>query len=493
MALPDLPIVYPLFAHYDCTHNQLTAIHNRVCGEVPEPHPQAIARLHSFARRLGRTLGRTKPLTPTEFVNRYSGGKRMRYQDAADQLARYGITAKDADVKMFIKCEKIKFSEAKNNPDPRAIQFRNPVFAVAFGCHLKPIEERIYALRGNRRNGLPPYRLIGKGLNQGQRAELLKTKLTRFVRPVVMSLDMSRFDQHVSEGLLRAEHLVYVQVDNSPAFSRLCDMQIVNRVTTSKGLRYRTRGKRMSGDMNTALGNCIIAVMMIALYFQDKDMVWDVLDDGDDMLLVVEEEYLPLMESELPAHFLSLGMVVKIEGLATTLPGVEWCQSKPVELSTGWKFIRQPSKVMSGALAGPKWMSMKTHDSRRKLCYTIGLCELILNHGVPVLQEYALALMRNAGTVAQVRLEQAEQLAYRVRAEIGKSRLTKIPKWSAAPITQSARATFAEAFGIDEHTQLLYEDVLRAWRFTLEDPVEHPTPIDVQRWEWVGQQVECRG
>lgn len=484
MAVPNLPCVFDVFAHHDCTHNQLVSIHNRVCGLTPQPKAESINRLRDYTRRLGASLRRVGPWALDRVVEHYTGSKRVRYQRAAEKYRSLGLTQRQAEVSMFIKCEKIKFSEAKPNPDPRAIQFRDPVYSVVLASYLKPVEEVVYNMRGNRLNGLPRTRVIAKGLNQRQRASLLEEKLASFVDPLVFGLDASRFDQHVSVGHLEAEHALYREVNNDPDFARLLSWQLRNVVRTSKGVKYVTRGKRMSGDMNTALGNCVIMVSMLGLFFEGTGIGWDCLDDGDDILLIIERSSSSGIEALLEAHFLDLGMTLKVESKAEIIEEVEFCQSHPVWVDGHYTFVRNPAKVMSGALVGHKWISMPSLLSRRKLCNTIGMCEAILNRGVPVLQEFAQALIRNAATQKQVRLEHAEQLFYRVRNELGKSKVTKLPVCKPLPISDEARQSFQLAFGVSVDEQLHWEAYLRGWQFSLEGGHDERTPVDVDNWLW---------
>jgi len=496
MAVPDLPIIYKVFAHHDCTHNQYVSISNRVCGEVPVPTKQAMTRLASLMRKVGRSLGPVATWTLERAVDHYHGPKRIRYAEAADKLRAYGLTRNNAAVKMFIKCEKIKFllGDQKKNPDPRAIQYRDPIYAIKLATYLKPIEEKVYQLRGNRLNGLPPSRVIGKGLNQAQRASLLREKWERFDDPVALSLDASRFDQHVSYWHLLCEHGLYAQMCNDPVFLEMLTWQLNNSVTTSRGIRYRTLGKRMSGDMNTALGNCVLMVCMLASFFVDRKIKWDCLDDGDDILLIVERadlgQFLSAGKSPLEEHFADLGMTLKIESHTDIFEKIEWCQSQPVCVDGVWKFIRNPAKVMSGALVGNKWLQMRTEDSRRALANTIGMCEAILNDGVPVLSSFAHAIMRNAKTTRQVKLDQAEQLIYRLRRELGKTWLSKIPVVTAAPVADETRLSFSLAFGIDVDEQMRWEEALDEWEFSFDEPKQMPCPVDVQAWTWEAEDLE---
>lgn len=494
LAVPDLPIVYPMFAHHDCVHNQVVSISNRVCGLTIEPQPRAMERLAAYMRTVGNGLRKTGPWSLERVVEHYHGPKRERYQRAADDYRANGVSKIDSSVTMFIKCEKIKYQSEnrdKYNPDPRAIQYRNPVYAVCLATYLKPIEEVVYQLRGNRLNGLPKTRVIGKGLNQTQRATLLRCKWDSFKDPVALSLDASRFDQHVSRLHLLAEHGLYLRLNSDPEFAMLLSWQLRNKVSTKRGVKYVTSGKRMSGDMNTALGNCVLMVCMLALYFQDRPGVkWDCLDDGDDILVIVERGFVDELRSTISDHFRQLGMNLKVENDTDVFEKIEWCQSRPVNVDGAWTFIRNPAKVLSGALVGPKWLQMASERSRRALANTIGLCEAILNQGVPVLSAFAQAIVRCAATERQVAVQHVDQLAYRVRREIGKSWLPKIPVVAARCVSDETRLSFSEAYDIDIDTQLQWESVLNDWSISFDEPIDLPGPINVPNWTWEADDEE---
>jgi len=218
-----------------------------------------------------------------ELPKHYSGSKADKYERATDDVIRRGgITRRDAGVTMFVKFEKI--DSTKVDPDPRAIQFRDPKYCVEVSKYLKPIEPHLYQFRGDGKQ-FPATRCIGKGLNSVERATLLKEKFDAFVDPVVISIDCSRFDQHCSAELLEIEHLVYKLLCPDPWFAEILSWQLTNRVRSRHGLEYVAHGRRMSGDMNTALGNCVLMVLMVAAAFQ-RD--YDMLDDGDDVLVLVE-------------------------------------------------------------------------------------------------------------------------------------------------------------------------------------------------------------
>ena len=467
-------------------HNQLIAFHNRVCGRVPEADPLQMRGLRKYMARLARSLPQATPWTLDEVVNSYHGPKRNRYSAAAHESRTHGLTKTQANVSAFIKCEKIRYQETKENPDPRAIQFRNPVFAVNLATFIKPIEDVVYRLRGNRLNNCPPTPVFGKSLDSVARAKLLQEKLRAFKEPVVLSLDASRFDQHFGVMHLQCLHMFYLILIRSPYFQMLLSWTIVNKVRTSKNLKYTATGGRMSGDMDTALGACLLMFSMLGYMFESLTVHWDCLDDGDDILLILESaDYGSVITQKMiESHFLSLGQEIKVENVAYDMEGVVWCQASPVWVCGRYKFTRNPAKVLSGALVGPKWVQMRSERSRRALANTIGLCEAHLNKGVPVLQFFAQTIIVNANTKRQVRLSHSDSLIYKVRHELGKSWLDTIPTVEAVPVDDESRLSFARAFGISITEQLEYERFFDKWEINFGEPVLQGPPVDVNTWEW---------
>lgn len=483
LATPDVSGVFSPFNHHACQCNELIAIHNRVCGEVPEPTELGLRELRVMARTLAQCLPEITPEDYGVLPTYYSGKKAQRYAEATTRCLEIPITRSEARVTMFIKNEKL--SPAKVNPDPRAIQFRDARYCVEVARFLKPIEKHLYNLSGGDLLGLPPTRLIGKGLNQVERAKLLRKKMARFSQPMVVSLDMSRFDQHVSRELLEIEHSVYVSCCPDPFFAELLSWQLDNIVYTRSGYKYRTRGKRMSGDMNTALGNCVIMIVMVCAFMKHHPCQWDLLDDGDDCLLIVNNPDLPWVLENAQKIFLNYGHEVKIEKVAREMAAVSWCQCAPIEYQFGkWKFVRDPIKAMSNDLVGPKWAT-STHG-RARLLATIGLCELILNIGVPVLQEYSLALLRSAGDSRPYTDGEFFTLpmALWAQRELRVFGLKHIARLKPQAITDEARVSFATAFGISVDEQLLMETQLRDWVIRLDGDVRFwDAPRDSLTWE----------
>jgi len=446
-------------------------------GRVPVPTPEGMRRMRVGIDIMSRYLPRTSQEPLGEFAMKYGGNKRARYLRALDHVLNCGITKQDSGVTMFVKMEKL--NPTKSNPDPRAIQFRDPKYCVMLASYLKPMEHLIYSLKPKH-----PYmsgtRVIGKGLNQVERALLLRKKMSFFQAPVVLSLDMSRFDQHVDIEQLKLEHLFYLRSNNDPQFAELLRWQLKNHVTTKLGYKYVTRGKRMSGDMNTALGNCVIVVAMVIGFMDPRRIKFDILDDGDDCLLIVESQDHQAVLRDIPDWFLQYGHEAKIENVATEIERVSWCQSNPVRTKHGLKFVRWPFKVMSCCLVGTRWFRAPPKVRRE---YVAGLaeCEYVLNLGVPILQAYANALRRNSsGAEKRFDKESGEWFRY-----LRESRLYRRLENAGydEEITQEARESFHLAFDVSPTEQIAIEEKLSRWNFRVDGDVSECETWDPVTWE----------
>lgn len=469
------------FIHSNCSANQFIALRNRVCGEVPKPSAEGLSDLRETLNLIKGTLHMTSPLTPVEFAYTYTGRRRERYLIGAKKYIEEGIKKSDADISMFVKDERIALNPNKPRPDPRAIQFRGAKYCVALGRHLKPLEHQIYELKGDGKY-LPATRLIGKGLSQGQRCMLLRAKWLSIPTPVCVSLDAARFDMHCDSDLLEVEHEFYKMCNSDPEFATLLRYQLHNRGRTREGMKYKVKGKRMSGDMNTALGNCVLMILMVCTVCRRLNIKYEIMDDGDDCLLLVSRSDLDLVLEKVHGEFLRFGHEIKVENIAYDFESIVWCQCSPINVHADtWTLVRNPWKVMMNALGGSKWVHMPLW-LRQALCNTIGTAELVLNLGVPVLQEYALALMRNAGTDTILGDAHADVLSIRVRRELKAMNKKNLSKHDPKPITDESRLSFVKAFGVSVHEQHVLEARLREWEFCLAGQEIVKVDVDVDAW-----------
>lgn len=466
--------------HLDCAHNQIRSLVGRVAGPTPKPTGLGIARLKQAAKAISYEIPLTSANHLYDMPERYSGAKRKRYLDACDEVGRTGLCKSDASIKMFVKPERFD-PEARADPDPRAIQFRASKYCVCLGAFLHPIEHHIYDL-DCASAGVPRSRNVAKGLNSVARARLLLEKSASFEHPAYLSLDASRFDKHVSVALLRIEHSVYLRSNPDPWFMQLLSWQLTNKGFSNLGLKYKVEGRRMSGDMNTAAGNCLLMLIMLVAAAQEMGLrKWDCLDDGDDVILLVESPDVAKVRGMVQQTFLQYGMQMKVEGVVENVHQVVFCRSNMISIHHDCsKFVRHYRTVMSTALCGIRhWTDDKY---RLRVLHAVGTCELVLNLGVPVLQEFAVCILRNVGSGQVADLSLApEGLRARTLRDLRALGIT-VQAVEPSPITQMARDTFAEAFGLDEVQQLRLESQLASWTFETRGYSKSPSDVLVEGW-----------
>ncbi len=454
-----------VFYHWEVVNGQ------RVMVRPHRPDPVLVGKLLGPSRsQLLRRAGTATPWTREQFLAPLSGSKLARYTVAADSVEALDIEKKDAYLQTFVKAEKLNVT-AKSDPDPRVIQPRSARYCYAVGLYIKGCEHRIYKAI-DRMFG---QKTVMKGLNADQRGMAFHKVWSSFTDPVAIGLDASRFDQHVSRALLEFEHSVYNAMYNEPELARLLTMQLVNKgfVRAVDGtIKYTVEGSRMSGDMNTSLGNVLLMCLMVHAYLQDKPFRSALLNDGDDCVVIVERGDATALD-DLPDWFLQLGMIMKVEPAVDVLEEIEFCQAHPIEVTPGvWRMVRDPRVVLSKDLCVVK--PVRDEQTWKKFRRAIGECGLALAGDVPVFNQFYSALFRDTT------LSKGAMKKFRKRSpETGMDYLAlgMHPKFSEP--TSCCRVSFAKAFGIWPDLQVAmeqeYANVVVTWR----EPQTVPHVFDI--------------
>uniref|UniRef100_A0AAU7YFW8 RNA-directed RNA polymerase n=1 Tax=Juruaca virus TaxID=3229021 RepID=A0AAU7YFW8_9VIRU len=442
--------------HNACLCNEVISLRNRVLFDTPVPDRSFVEHAKRVAHRIALYVGKHQP-ADGDWIRNYTGKKRTIYENAREDLITVPFCkGKDRYVKSFIKMEKV-FDPEK---DPRMIQARNPRFNYLLGNYLKPIEHIIYNMKGKRqlRKIFPPTRCIAKCLDLRTRAQLLKRKFESIPNAICYSLDASRFDAHVNPSLLNLEHSIYKYCySNDRLLQQLLSCQLLNRGVTSNGVRYRCPGGRMSGDMNTALGNCLLMCIIVATCMRIMGFragEWEMFCDGDDTLVIINANRSQLFEQNFSNLFNRAGMNMKLENKSNKISGIKFCQGCVINTADGAKFVSDPDRTLSRALISTR--HFQHPKSIGPLLRQIGLCELAIHCGVPILQEFALAMLRNAGN-AQIHKIQPSGRLIKAKREL----YAHGGKIDPLPITMDARLDFEEAFGIETWEQHQLEAELR--------------------------------
>lgn len=397
---------------------------------------------------LGQFLPSTAPISHQQFVDSYKGRKKDLYQRALDEIrATESNLENDAKLNVFVKFEKTDRT-TKVDPVPRVISPRDPKFNIRVGRYLKPLEERLFKSLGK----MFGTKTVLKGVNAQRSAELLREKWDMFRNPVAVGLDASRFDQHVSIDALRWEHGVYMscfpQLKHRERLRRLLKLQELNHCTgyTPDGmLKYNVKGTRMSGDMNTSLGNCVLMCSMIKAYLLWKGIDGQLANNGDDCVVFMEKADLAKFSDGLYDWFLALGFNMAIEAPVFEFDQIEFCQTKPVFDGQGWIMCRNPHTAINKDAVMLK--PFASESEFKGWLDAVGTGGLAMAGGLPVFQE----LYRSYQRCGQQRKISEDLLPWSF------TNLNKGMTRQYTAVHPAARASFYWAFDITPDEQIALE------------------------------------
>lgn len=481
------------FVHMPCACNHMNALLLRVDRCLPPYRPAIMEQLLlPLALQLAKGVGRHPPIPYFDVYKNYGAKKRLRYSRAEQNLKRQGglVTKRQGRLTGFVKMEGIKFSDHKRNPDCRLIQFRSFEYTLRFAAAIKRAEHALY--RAADIPGFPSTRFIAKGLNPTARGRLLRQKYDAMPGCKMLELDASRFDSSmVIPLLLNTEHPVWNYACLDPEISNLLKVQLINRgqLRAKDFLQsYVVKGGRMSGDANTAAGNCIVMSCLLAAFGKYLGCKFDFLLDGDDSVFFYQMDR-GVTEDEVQSFFSPLAMDMKIEGRPQAFTDINFCQSKPVWLESGWTMVRDPFKVLSKVGVSHK---LTVPHARAKYIRTVALGELSLSRGCPVVQPFLLRVIKvceEQMTAGQKRRGMLHKGVlddnYRLKEFVpGDWTQVKI-----LPITPKSRETFARAWGIPVNDQYRLEDIAGRWKFSLAQTVRG-TGINPRTWVFSGERPE---
>lgn len=382
-----------------------------------------------------------------QVIDGYQGNKRRIYVHAAVDLAKQGFQKRWANVQMFVKPDRIPEWQCEDKM-PRAIQYRKPHYNLAAGQYIKPYEHECYMqLTMDVVSGT---RIIAKGLNNEQRAELLVAKADHFSNPLYLAIDHSKFDSTINQHHLRSTHQLYQRAFASRNLHILMKQQLNNSGFTKGGIRYKVKGTRMSGDPDTGLGNSIVNAIALRGFLRHKGVErFDILLDGDDSVVIVErDEYVRGGET---AIFKRLGFETKIE-YTEYIQEVDFCQSRIV-FTPSPVFVRNPLRVLSHACVAQKTYAWWQY---RGWLAAVGECEMACNYGVPVLAEFGRQLAKYTGARVY-----DDDLRWRMQG--------RKPKFK--EVNMQARISFYNAWQIPVQTQLYLEGLdFTAWAVPVPEP-----------------------
>lgn len=428
-------------------------------------------RLRTFTERIkseANMEGKASPLTDQEFLDYYGGAKRKCYESAVESLKDRPLEARDCRVKVFTKDEYRKPSGA-----PRAIQPRSPRYNVKLGRYIKHLEHKIFSSIDRVFDPEEQHKTVAKGMNMTERGNVIANMWNNFADPIAVGLDASRFDQHINRLLLEHEHSIYYMFspgegEDLPNLKTLLRAQLVNQgvyVGSDGKIKYKVNGCRMSGDMNTSLGNVIIMCSLMYSFIESKGLTGKVmlLNDGDDCVIIMDRMNLSRFTEGLQDWFLEMGLTMEYDGIYNTLESVEFCQSRPVKISgEGYRLVPRPSKRLYSDLITTKDVSVK--KIYRKQLGAIAGCGLAASSGLPIFQSFYSYLGRGSTPY----IPSVGSQYYKFRQELVDGMEIKIRE-----PTLEERISFYFAFDVTPDEQRTVE----AYYNSLPDPI-YSEPLD---------------
>lgn len=374
------------------------------------------------------------PCAYTDIVNSYSGGKKRIYVRALENLKVNGLRQRDKLVKMFVKPDRYPSGDIVDK-DPRAIQYRGPEFNLELSRYIKPFEHAIYS--SVTMGVVSGTRVIAKGLNNVQRAALIMEKASRFNDPIFVLLDHSRFDSTINVEHLKSTHAKYQRAFRSKSLQSLLNVQKHNLCYSSHGIKYRTTGTRMSGDADTGCGNSVVnADVLWGFLKMSKVIKYDFILDGDDSIVFIERADQKLLQMGL---FARMGFDTKIQ-IVDDIHQAEFCQCRLV-LTDPPVMVRNPRRVISHAQCCKR---VYGHHVYPKWLAAVGLCEMSMNYGVPILQSFGYQLSK----LSKIKFFDDEYKWKMTMADV---------KWKPKEVTDQARVSFYLAWGTPPGLQELME------------------------------------
>nr|QKS69542.1 replicase region RdRP [Erysiphe necator associated tombus-like virus 10] len=477
-----------IYAFNSSLQNLVTGVKERVFyvknehGEFVRP-PQALPDV--FETRLSgvrkRILGRCHYVSPVERASYpllYTGKKRIVYQDAAETLRWRNLCARDFQVTIFTKTERT----LKPNAVARIVSPMSPEANLETGRFVKPMEHPILEAIAD----VAGHTVVMKGKNASQVGTCLAQHWEDMGGTgdcVAIGLDASRFDQHVGEQALAFEHTHYPPLLQSPKDRKTLRWLLSKQLNTKAfgrtkdgTVKYDVEGTRLSGVINTGLGNCILASEMCIAYCEEKSIRFRLANNGDDCVLFIHRKDLTRFSTGLKEWFRDMGFTMVVEDPVYDLEKVVFCQSQPVYDGTSWTMVRDPRTALAKDCVSLKpWHSAKGFESWIK---GVGMSGTSLAGGMPIYDAFYTSFVRAGGGRQPKTLSMEDGGLYWQSRGMKRRGLA---------VTDEARHSFWLAFGIPADMQIQLEE-----HYSHTTPVYTP-PEDVgMAWPtWDYDYLEC--
>lgn len=441
----------PEWVYYNqCPCNEIDSVSRRHVKEVTvDPNHDLYLRLRNNCTSIATSFKRSFIYNKWNFVNVIDNTqqkKQSRYRFAYNNIITGKLNVKRmARGRAFVKFEKMTLAKVEQGAPARLIQFRSYEYTYLLKSYLGPIWKELKESKHifNNYTGQTFGEAFTSGKTQDEVGKIVCDLFSRKENCVVLCLDHSFFDGHHHEHNLAIEHLFWNLVACNKNLKRLLKFQEVNFMTLVRSMSYYTsKATRLSGDWNTSAGNSIINLLMLTTIFPQAFIVVN----GDDSLVFLSKEELDQfsngfdLSTKIKSDFKIFGQETKVDRICHVIEDIEYCQCSPVWFPTGYRMIRTPKRLFGRV----QYTSHVNMDP--KTYYTsVGLCELAINKGVPMLQNFSLDLIsRGNGYISSAILEER----YHKNSD---------NSLHIEPVHLFTRYSFERAFGISIQEQINFE------------------------------------
>jgi hypothetical protein len=276
----------------------------------------------------------------------------------------------------------------------------------------------------------------------------------------------------VSPQALKWEHGVYEGAFKDPELTKLLEWQRKNSVTLfveDKIVKFKVDGHRMSGDINTSMGNKLIMCGMMHNYFRELGVKAELCNNGDDCVIICEKDDEGVFAG-IHDWFIEYGFNMVTEDPVYELEKLTFCQARPVCIGGRYRMVRRPDSIAKDAYT---LISMQNKEDVKSFMSAYSQCGLVLNSGVPILDAYHRAVFRESGFK-----KVSEAYLHKVIEYGNSERLDMRRHVQEEPVTIENRLSYWRSFGIDPCTQVLVERYFDNVRVSTESlGVKKPTPF----------------
>lgn len=389
-----------------------------------------------------------------EVIEKTVQAKKTRYRRAFNNIIDRNkhFTHKDTSLEGFVKFEPFAEDKVEAKP-PRMIQFRPFDFTYCMKSYCVVLDD-IAQKNVKLPNGQYLKHAFTKYQTDDQQVKTIEDAWNQYLNPRALLLDMRFWDGHYDTELLKNENGFWSALFRSRFLSFLLKSTLSNRCRTTNNILYAFKGKRCSGEYTTSSGNSITNWFMLHCYMLASGITkYHIFVNGDDSIVIFDASDIHRLADL--SYFANYNMEATCE-MVEQLSDIEYCQRKLCYLQNTWRWVRKPDRVISRF----PYTDSKYYNCSSRYILGKALCELSQNRGVPVLQEFCLAMIREH--LSKTPLGCVDKVPAR-NATLEKRGIEIVN------ISSEDRDHFERTFNIPVSEQLHFEECLRVGK-SVNDP-----------------------